>query len=510
MARPRNFEDKDGIRVVRGTPQIASPETPTAESFLVDEKLSSEFQSTHTSFVRAGLLVATGRFAGLGAAFMINFILARKLSQEHFGVFLLLRSLTAFAGIVAMCGMEINLVRMVGESLGHADMGRALAIIRIGLLALFKTTLAIVIIVAIILLCGGWQALQCDIPLSEMLFLAILITIASLPVRQIAADILRTFDEWKFSSMLSGQIDSPLGSLLFLVSIVGICTFRRITLTEVILLNAAIMTGCGLLGYGALVFRMKSIRKKVSIAPQDSMGITAKPLPTSRELVFVSFPAALIQSQAFLFTSIDVWMAGMLVSIRDLAIYGSARRLTSLLVLPHDLMMRTITPSLPRLLTQTRLADIEQLVRSATWLALLLLVIPIGVIFLFPGWIMEFAFGPGFRSGGNLLVILSLAQIAFVWHGTPGTVLMMAGKQRQVLIVNCIAQALLLISGCLGGYLWGTIGLAICTSTVILLQRLGFWFMCSRELNINTAPHLQNLITLKTDLFHKPLSNLNQ
>ena len=70
---------------------------------------------------RGAAWVILVRIVGIGITMLVNIVLARWLSPEDFGDFLLLCNVMSLASMLAMMGLNAALVRFISESLGQGD-----------------------------------------------------------------------------------------------------------------------------------------------------------------------------------------------------------------------------------------------------------------------------------------------------------------------------------------------------------------------------------------------------
>lgn len=84
-------------------------------------------------------------------------------------------------------------------------------------------------------------------------------------------------------------------------------------------------------------------------------------------------------------------------------------------------------------------AELRKIVRTAGLIGVALAA-PVGIVALaFPEWVMGL-FGPEFVSGAAALQLLAIGQLVNVLAGPVGVALIMLGRERTVLVVECVAM----------------------------------------------------------------------
>lgn len=173
-------------------------------------------------------------------------------------------------------------------------------------------------------------------------------------------------------------------------------------------------------------------------------------------------------SSRMLLNRTDVILLAPLATLTDTGLYGAAIRLTYLLTFPQIVLSMVMSPRYSRvynqgnmnaLLKQLRLSYVFTLVSTGG------LVLPLIV---FPERIMQFVYGDSFGEGGQILLILSLSQLAAAIGLPTVSVAMMTDRHKMVAVTTTLFAAaniglnLFLIPA------YGAIG-AACTSLVCMV-----------------------------------------
>jgi O-antigen/teichoic acid export membrane protein len=163
----------------------------------------------------------------------------------------------------------------------------------------------------------------------------------------------------------------------------------------------------------------------------------AGPTRSTRELAseFWRFaaPRGLAGTLGITVTWMDVLLVGALRSTREAGIYAAASRLGIVGAYAMQAVGMVIAPRVSALLAQREGRRVEALYHTATWW-LMALSCPLYVtLAVFSPLIMDI-FGPGFVTGQDALLILSLAMLVNLATGNVTTVLLMGGKSSWNLL----------------------------------------------------------------------------
>src|SRR5262249_53011089 len=205
-----------------------------------------------------------------------------------------------------------------------------------------------------------------------------------------------------------------------------------------------------------------------------------------RELLTVGGVLMLNQLLAFAAQQLDILIAGGMLSSVDLGLYGAAKRSLLIAAMPVQMAMLTIVPSIPRMFAQSRLAELEKIVRSAATIAAVPSIFALGLLILFPGAILSFFLRDSYSQAGSMVVVLAAGYLVLTLSGNPQQVLTMTGRHRAVLAVNLLSAVVLVVVGTVGAALFGAAGLAAGSAASLIVQNGILWWLARRELGIWT------------------------
>ncbi|HWC89703.1 MAG TPA: oligosaccharide flippase family protein, partial [Pirellulales bacterium] len=181
---------------------------PDAES--LDESLESADSISRGDLDRrvrqGGLWVLAGRVSGIGLTVAMNVILARwVLTQDDFGVFVLVSSMIGLASTFAMFGLNGAIVPLVSRNLALLNTPAVRRALRL-------TAITVLISGSAVALITPWalQLVSFDVPLTGLLTWLIAGCALLLAWQQVGAEALRGFHDQRWANVLSGgQVGGP-------------------------------------------------------------------------------------------------------------------------------------------------------------------------------------------------------------------------------------------------------------------------------------------------------------
>jgi O-antigen/teichoic acid export membrane protein len=383
-------------------------------------------------------------------------LIARLLPPSELGVYSIAYSMVLLGGTVGTLGLNNTVVRMVAESMGLNQPGRARQIVKqVFILSGFGALL----IGSIYWLAGGMIAAQfLKLPRHSAVSVLICAWMIVAIFQQLVSETFRGFHEVSWATIVGGLASG----LIFIGGLGTIWLAGQATLAAVLI--CAVGSVAATVAAGGLV-----LFKKVSKLPKQA---GAKDGVTLVEALHVSWPLMVTNLTHFAVTQADVWILSAFRSQEELAIYSAAARLITLVVMPLVLLNAVIPPIIAELHVQGKKAALETTLRSTAALAgLPALIVLLAFVFLGKP-ILALIYGEFFVKGAAILAILSCGQIVNVWAGSCAITLVMTGNQNSRMAI-AIASA----AGAIGGGVWavqthGMIGVAVASALTMIGQNV--------------------------------------
>lgn len=412
--------------------------------------------SIRRRLVRGSSWVLVGRVVSIVLGVGINALLARLLSPTELGAYFTSFTLVIVGAVIAQLGLDRALVKVVAASIGVGEPGRARRAIQR------------------ILTIGGASALAGGLLLAFVLgpLLADHVFHSS-----VVATVMPLTGGWLAATALQS---------LMVETFRGLQDFGRATLYDALLVDIVMATTLGAV-YMAGTDHL-GIRWAVGIAGLITLGVTllgARHLRRAvrtvvgdgalqrREVFDIAWPS-LITNVAiyFLGSGIDLLVLGAFRPQADVALYGAATRLVTLVATPLWIIRGVMPPIIAELHAQGKNRQLEETLRAGAALAGIPSLLILTVFLLFGGTVMQFVYSPYYRQGATILVILSAGRLFAVWAGAAGITLMMTGHQRAMMTITLMTGVLSVTAGILAAPRHGAVGVATATASVAVLQNV--------------------------------------
>lgn len=419
-----------------------------------------------TMWFVVGYAAAIAGYLGLSAA------AGRLLGPESFGYFVIALTLAMVAGQIGLMGVHRSGLREAAR-LEHDDVER-LAELRRGVRAVVLVSLPLAgVVTGVIawLLAGGQPVVDRAV---------IAVSVAALVIlnglQKLWANYLRGFGQVRVASMLEGRSGGAAVALLQAAMVVLIWQlFPSWGLAGAL---AAVVLGYAIpVGYASrLVARHWGHAQSTTRVFRDLRHVAA------RDWRFAS-----VQVGTLLNASVEVWIAGLILTSVDTSMFGAAQRLSFLVALPMTAMQIVFSPSISRLAVSGAPAQLQKVLRSGATLATGATVIVALPLFIAPGPILQVVYGSGFQAAITPLVLLTFALLINAATGLAGLTLSMAHREGLAARVQWGALVLRVAIGTAAAATLGLNALAASACLVSSGMFLFMWRRTKRELGVNTA-----------------------
>jgi O-antigen/teichoic acid export membrane protein len=186
----------------------------------------------------------------------------------------------------------------------------------------------------------------------------------------------------------------------------------------------------------------------------------------------VSFPMLIIALTTFVLQSADIWIIGALRSQEEVAVYAAAAQLVVLIAMPLLVVNLVLPPLIAEMYTQGKTTRLERTLRTFSTIAGVPSMVLLVGFMLLGGTVLGLVYGDYYRSGAEILVLLSAAKVAAVWSGSCGLVLQMTGHHKQMLRVSLLTSPLFIVGALLVVRDYGPVGVAAAAAVTTVLQNV--------------------------------------
>ena len=354
---------------------------------------------------------------------MLSIVVARLLTAEDFGRFLLLVNAAGFLAIVGRFGTDQTALRYVAKLVDprgrRVALGYGFRLSAYGLL--FSVVFSVCVVFPLF-----WFSRYAIAEHYGMLGVPVLLGIVLgclYAVQSVAVETFRGISDYRAAVIA----DRGVGGL-FALAILGACYALKVELDL-----EAILTVLGLTTLVVLINALRTVWS-VAIAPvpqNDGMpfGMT--------QLLRYSLPIAGLQSTIYLVTQADLWIVSAFLPVDQVGYYGAASRLALTISLSLTIVNSIIPPVLARYQSTEGNAFLRSLLGGTAFVAALPS-LGLFLVFVFSGrFLLDTIFGEGFSIAFEPLVYLSLGQLISVFCGSAGYLLLMHGH-RHILLFSSI------------------------------------------------------------------------
>ena len=415
------------------------------------------------------------RVAAMFSIFLANALAARTLKQADFGVYTLATSIVATAAILAHFGLPRTVVRLVAEAVARDEPGVAKGTIR----TVNRLNLAGGLVVGAILAVGGGGFLARHVFAKsssglQLVMVMIAAWAAAEGIRFTASEAFRGLHDIRSASLFGDACRSVLMALGFVVIAV---VSHTTTLRVAVAVSLAASTVTMVL---ATVFLWARTRK---------INARARQVRTAM-VIGIALPLTLTDLTGMVVNSGDNFIVGAFRGRTDVAVYGGAGRLVTLLSLPLFVMNGVVAPLIAELWTQDKKRQLETMLRGATSLATIPCLVGLLVFAFAGGRIMQLTYGKHYGRGGHILAILAVGVVFGVAAGSCNFALIMTGHHRLVAIAAGITLVATIGGEIVGAHVAGMTGIAVASSGATVFQNVLLTGMAKKRLGIWTQATL--------------------
>jgi O-antigen/teichoic acid export membrane protein len=431
---------------------------------------TASMQLLKRRLLRGGGWAFGGRMLVALTGLLSSALLARLLTPQALGTYFLAYSILNFGTSLGAAGLTGTVVRLVAQSLGLNLFGRVRRVISVvlgvGTLGALGVGLAYLLVgddlaktvfnapalAAVTGLVAGW------------------IMVGTL--QGVLGETFRGFHDVRLATILGGQTTGAATGLatvalltasLFLLWLVN----GQSTVATVILL--ALCSGAA-----STVVAGWLLHRKVRELPPPTPDEGGEPDPKKvlREVLSISLPLLVVTLVMMVRTSGDTWILGASLPQSELALYGVANRLVSMVTMPMVIVTAVAPPLIAEMYFQGRRETLERALRGmATVTGTPALLASMACIF-FAGPILGLVYGDHYTKAASVLALLSIGPLVSVLSGCCGIVLSYTGHQKTQMVITIATSAATFIAMFAAVRFYGIVGVAIAKSAGQVLQNV--------------------------------------
>ncbi|MBF0282131.1 MAG: flippase [Zetaproteobacteria bacterium] len=427
-------------------------------------------RSIKEKLLKGGAWAFSGKIITAFIGLSINALLARLLPPDELGAYFLTFSIVSLAAIFAQFGLTKSTVRLVAESMGTERQGRARAFITTSLR--ICTLTSFIIVCLLVFGAGEWIAKQLfeSELISQVMGLAPA-WVVIIVFQQLMAEVFRGFHDIRLAILFGGLVTGLIAMFLFftLWLLQGYSNLSQIIQLMLIA------------GISSIIISSLLLWKKLSILPLQSDDKINIP-----EIISLSWPLWITSLTFFVLIQVDLWIMGAFRPQEEVAVYGAVTRTVALVTMPLLIVNAVVPPLIAEMYAQGKTEQLEKAIRTVSTLAGFPSLIILVCFLIFGESLLGMIFGEYYQIGGLILTILSVGQLTNVWVGSCGQVLMLTGHQVIMMRITVFSGMFAAISAFFLVSKYGGVGVAIASSSGMILQNLLMLFFAKKSTGIWT------------------------
>lgn len=390
------------------------------------------------------------KMSGMFAAYIVILIISKQYGAEIVGIYNLTFNLLTFIAMICMLGINISILRYVGQYKDKEDF-KLKKIYQNGI----KLVLPVSIIFSFLIYINAEfiatkvfdNILYIDV-LKYMSFFLPLLTILNINIEYI-----RGLKQIKISEYLR-NVNQPLIVILFILIS---SQFISNEILPIYILGLAIFITSVI----SIIIMYKYISKVKNEADYNTNL-------TNKELLNTSIPMMFTTLSIFLISNSGLFILEYYSTTKDVGIYSVILKISMLVSIVLIVVNTISAPKFSKLYWSGNKKQLQEVINKSTKIIFLVSLLISLILLIFSERILGY-FGNDFSIGSDILSILILGQLINSFTGSVNILMNMIGKQKKlqqitllILIINIILSLLLIPS-------YGMIGAAISTMISVSL-----------------------------------------
>ena len=389
---------------------------------------------------------------GMLLGYMVIYLISKKNGAEGVGVYSLFRQAIMVCSIVLGLGINISILRFVGQFNNDEERHNYHFLVRYILKLVGPGT---IIVGLVMILFAGDIAEFFGRPAAYKEFiLALGIALPFFTFNQIAIEFLRGLKQLRTSEFVRSVVRP-----LIMVIVLFVFLDHQFSNYEILYLFMAGTIVAWLFSGFSMFARLKRIAK----APVTNFS--------QKELIKTSAPMMVTSVSSAVLVAIPFFFIDFFVSAEDVGTFTVPFQLAQLITIVLVVVNTIAAPKFSELYWSKQLPELKKLIRQSSkimfWAALIL-----SLILIFSGkWILQF-FGEEFVSGQRILIYLVIGQFVNVASGSVGVLMNMTGRQRalQVILLTTVVAACIALGILVP--LFGAEGGALAFMSAVIFQNI--------------------------------------
>jgi O-antigen/teichoic acid export membrane protein len=432
-------------------------------------------RSVNRWLLRGSAFTLLGRIVFAGSVVLQNAILARLLTPERMGGYLLTQSVLVPAMLVSLFGTDLLAIRWNGATTNRAERTavlRSCAIV-VGIGSLICAIVAVAGLVVLARFGSTWVVMA-----GWRWLLVPLIVLVSF--QTLLSAFFRGLGQIGMATLLNGVLSS-----LLMLGFCGMAYWQKNdSIYDIIVLQIVSLIVPAIIGL--IVLTPHAVEAATT---QVKRSTRARILDIGR----LGPRVMLTQVLALIATQSDIWIVGSFGSPDSVAGYGMASRLSQLVSMPLFVICGVLPPLMASSIAEQQQRRLERVISQAMAVALAL-ALGLALIYIVVGnSILGLLFGRHYEPWWDVLAVLAIGNLVNVAAGPCSQMLIMAGRENTLINLTLVTCAISCGGAAISARMFGPTGIAVAFAVGLSLQGiLGSW-LSLRLTGVRTYPHLASL-----------------
>jgi O-antigen/teichoic acid export membrane protein len=407
----------------------------------------------------------------IGGYLLLNASASRLLSPALFGYFVVAMTTATVVGQLGLMGVHRAGLREASRLAEGDDEG--LLLLRRGVRAVLVLALPVASVISgavAFALADGYDTSTRWLMAIGMAFMVMLGG-----QQKLWANYLRGFGDVRFASLLEGRSGGALVASLQAIGLLALLQWWPDAGLGVALVVVAVGFALPVLWAARRVTRRwRHVRPRGHVF--SDFGLVLR-----RDWRFATNQVA-----AYLNATVEIWIAGLVLSALDTSLYSAAQRLALLLAVPLTSIQVVFAPVCARMLASGEIEKLQRLLRTGATLAAIVTAVAWVPMLVAPGPLLDIVYGAGFDGAATVLFLLTVGSMANVLSGLCGTALTMSHHEGAVAAVQVVACLIRIGVGITAAVVWGLDGLGVAAAVVTVAMYFALWRLARVRLGLRT------------------------
>ncbi|MEN8712579.1 MAG: oligosaccharide flippase family protein [Arenicellales bacterium] len=447
-------------------------------------------KSISQRLLHGGIIAVLGRSAIAIGVVLVNALIARLLSPQETGLFFLALSIVTVAAVIADFGFGKTLLRVIPDAVTTGEEVRAHLHIKQVFIAVM-ITIAITV-VFLISPPGLWLAEQLShgTLLGELMPLVASWLVATV-VLSLLAETYRGYHQIGAAIFYGGAL-TGLGNIVLVTLALTIAWYSSITIGLKQLIILFIISSSVLVLFASIKLWRRLRHDRIEVSSESARHV--------KGLFVLAWPFWISSMAMILITHAEIWILGYFRPPEEVAAFALVARLALLVSFPLIIVNSVLPPIISELYARDNIKKMERMLRGSAGLTSLAALVIFLLLMILGDWLPQFLFGEYFSGNWNTMMVLAAGWLFHVWAGSGGFVLSMTDNQKSAMLINVAVGGVTLLAGVWLTSLYGGLGMAIASSSGIVLINILMLVMIRHKLEINIYAGLSGFRDLVNEI----------